>query len=93
MNSILAITVVGVLAVAAYLIVSATSNTASSCSGDWTDYINPACIFSGILSNAENEVNTIVILVVLAAVAIVALLAFGSSTGSIASALAPGFKL
>lgn len=93
MNPLYAALAVGVLAVAAYFIVRATSNTASSCSGDWSDWFNPACILQSTVAGAENEVNTLVIIVVVGLIVIVGLLAFGSSSGAIAGALAPSFHV
>ena len=79
---------VGVVAVAAYFIYQATSQptnaTGSSCAGDWTDYVNPACWWTGATATVSNEVNTatnevniILIVVALVVVAVVALLEFG----------------
>jgi cytochrome bd-type quinol oxidase subunit 2 len=86
---------VGVVALGAYLVINATSKpteqTSSACAGDWTDYINPACIIGGVTSTASNaanmaanELNTILIILAVVAVAVVGLLAFGPQTGHIA---------
>lgn len=83
--------VVGVVAIAGYFIYKAISQptdvTSSSCAGDWTDYINPACWVGGVFSTVSNEVNTatneiniILIVVGLVVVAVVGLLAFGPGT-------------
>lgn len=80
MNVALAITVVGVLAVAAYFLVGATSNTSSSCTGGALDSINPLCWIGSIVDNAENELNTVVIIILLAVLALVALVLFSPNT-------------
>jgi hypothetical protein len=76
--------VVGVLAIAAYFIISSTSASSSECSGDWTDYFNPACYAAAI----SDEFNTVLIIVAVAVVLIVGLLAFGPSTQHLAGAAA-----
>jgi hypothetical protein len=86
LNTAQIVFVVGVLAIAGYFIYNSTSQTPSSCAGDWTDYFNPFCIFGNIASNAENEVNTLVIIVALVIVAVIGFLAFGPQTGAIAGA-------
>lgn len=86
---------IAVVGIAGYFIYSAisspTSQTGSACSGDWTDYVNPACWLTGAQANlsnevntATNEVNTILIIIGVIAVLLVALLAFGPQTGNIA---------
>jgi hypothetical protein len=86
---------VGIVAVAAYLVIRSTSQstgqTAGACSGDWTDYVNPACWLGGAeasISNAANtatnEINTILIILAVVVVAVVGLLAFGPQTQHIA---------
>ncbi len=84
----------GVLAIGAYFVYSATSSptnqTGSACAGDWTDYVNPACWITGAQANFSNEVNTgtneintVLIVVALLVVLVVGLLAFGPQGGSL----------
>jgi hypothetical protein len=80
MNLAVAISIVGVLAVASYFLVNATSNTSSSCTGGLLDYVNPFCIIGSIVDNAENELNTVVIIILLAVIALVALILFSPNT-------------
>lgn len=95
MKYLVPVLAVGGLAVAGYFVyksVSAPTNqTSSSCSGDWTDYVNPACILGGITSSASNavntatnELNTILIILAIVAVLVIGLLAFGPQTQHIA---------
>jgi hypothetical protein len=65
---------VGVVAIAGYFIYTATQS--NECTGSIWDYVNPACLFSGVTT----EVNTVLIVVGVVIVAVIALLAFGSQT-------------
>jgi hypothetical protein len=65
---------VGVVAIAGYFIYNATQS--NECTGSFTDYFNPACLFSGVTS----EVNTLIIVIAVVIIAVVAILAFGSQT-------------
>jgi hypothetical protein len=72
-----------------------TDTQSDSCSGDWTDYINPACWLGGAqasFTNAtntfSNELNTVLIILAIVVVAVVALLAFGPGTEHIGRAAA-----
>jgi hypothetical protein len=76
---------VGVLALAAYLVINSTSQKPSECAGDWTDYVNPLCLLSTYSTAATNELNTILIIVAAVVVAVIGLLAFGPQTQHIAS--------
>lgn len=99
-KTILAVGIVGGIAIAGYFVYQATSQptnqTGSDCAGDWTDYFNPLCWASGVgasLSNeadqATNEINTVLIIVAVFIVVIVGLLAFGPQTGTLAGAITP----
>lgn len=85
----------GVLVVGGYFVYKAisapTEQSSSSCSGDWTDYINPKCFIEGVTSTASNAVNTatnelnlILIILAVVVIAVIGLLAFGPQTGHIA---------
>jgi hypothetical protein len=81
------ILVIGVLAIASYLVVTSTSTSSDSsqfCNGDWTDYFNPLCWTSSLLGGAETELNTILIILAGVAIIVVALLAFSPNGGVIA---------
>jgi predicted permease len=99
-KTILAVGVVGAIAIGGYFIYQSTSQptdqTGSDCAGDWTDYFNPLCWASGLgasVSNAAdqatNEINTVLIIVAVFIVVIVGLLAFGPQTGTLAGAVVP----
>lgn len=68
---------VGLVAVAGYFLVNATSSTATECNGDWTDYFNPVCWVSSASAYASNEINTILIILGVVVVLVIALIAFG----------------
>ena len=74
MNYVWITGVVGVLAIVGYFVYTSTQN--NECTGSLWDYVNPACLFSGVAT----EVNTLVIIIVVGIVALVALLAFGTQT-------------
>lgn len=84
MNYPALILVAGALIIGGYLVYHSTSATPGACSGDWTDYINPACILETATTTVTNEANTLLIILGLIAVAVVGLLAFGPSTQHIA---------
>lgn len=96
-ESVIAISAaVGVLAIAAYFVYQATSaptnQTGSSCSGSWTDYINPACWLTGAqaqvsndINAGTNEINTILIIVGVVVLIVVGVLAFSPNGASLAS--------
>jgi hypothetical protein len=95
MKYLVPVALVGVVAVGGYFVYKAisqpTNQTASACSGDWTDYLNPACILGGVASSASNaantltnEVNTILIILAIMIILVVGLLAFGPQTQHIA---------
>ena len=96
-NTLLAAGLVGVVVIGGYFVYKSISapvqQQTTGCSGDWTDYINPGCWYSGLttgLSNevntATNEINTILIILAVVAVLLVGLLAFGPQTAHIAGA-------
>lgn len=77
--------VVGVLGLAAYVVVTSTSGSTSSyCSGGLTDYINPLCWGSNLLTGVASELNTILIILAAVVIIVIALLAFGPSSGAVA---------
>lgn len=89
------IVAVGAVGIVGYFVYKATSHptNASSdyCSGDWTDYVNPACWIGGLTSSASNaeatisnELNTVLLIIGAIVVIVIALLAFGPQTGHIA---------
>lgn len=84
MNYPAIILAVGALIIGGYFVYRATSQTSSACSGDWTDYFNPACILGNAASQVSNELNTILIILGLVVVLVIGLLAFGPSTQHIA---------
>ena len=76
--------IVGLLAIAGYVVYTATSQIPSECAGDWTDYVNPFCWFGSASSAATNELNLALLIVGGFIVIIVGLLAFGPQTQHIA---------
>jgi hypothetical protein len=87
--------IIGVLAIAGYFVYQATSaptnQVSSSCNGDWTDNINPACLLGGLVSSssntinsATNEINVIVIIIAVTVLIVVAVLAFSPNGASLA---------
>jgi ABC-type phosphate/phosphonate transport system permease subunit len=85
MKTAIIIGVVGAVAIGAYFVInSTTAQTGSACSGDWTDYVNPACALENVASRATSEINTILLILAVVVVAVVGLLAFGPSTGHLA---------
>jgi hypothetical protein len=84
MNYPAIILAIGALIIGGYFVYRSTSQTSSACSGDWTDYFNPACIVGSASAQFTNELNTVLIILGLVVVLVIGLLAFGPQTGHIA---------